>query len=264
MPSLPSGAAVAPDAAVAGPVPYAWDMTESAPATPRIGYVPGVTVAKWARVWGERFPGTPLDLVAVPQARQRAALAEGQVDMCFVRLPIDRDGLHAIPLYHEVAVVVVPKDHPIALFDEVSLADLDGERMQDAADLDAVEATLELVAAVGGAAVVPHALARLHHRRDLIYRPLTDVDPTRIALAWPVEHPGEFVEEFIGIVRGRSAGSSRTAGERDRRGRDGAGSGAGQGDRQRSAGGAQQGAGRRDGKPGRAGGTRGPRKRRGR
>ncbi|MEV5648868.1 LysR substrate-binding domain-containing protein [Nocardia sp. NPDC052254] len=242
-------------------------MTESAPATPRIGYVPGVTVAKWARVWAERFPGTPLELVAVPQARQREALAEGQIDMCFVRLPIVRDGLHAIPLYHEVAVAVVPKDHPVALFDEVSLADLDGERMQDASDLDDVAATVELVAAVGGAAVVPHSLARLHHRRDLIYRPLTDVDPTQIALAWPIDHPGEFVEEFIGIVRGRSAGSSRTAGERDRRGRDETrgrtGSGAGHGDRQRSGGGAKQGSGRRDGKP-RAGGTRGPRKRRGR
>ena len=119
-------------------------MTE--PASLRIGYVPGVTVAKWARVWAERFPGTPLDPVAVPQARQRAALTGGEVDMCFVRMPIDRDGLHAIPLYHEVAVAVVPKDHPIALFDEVSLADLDGERMQDATDPDTIAATLELVA----------------------------------------------------------------------------------------------------------------------
>ncbi len=243
-------------------------MTEPAPAAPRIGYVPGVTVAKWARVWAERFPRTPLDLVAVPQSRQREALAEGQVDMCFVRLPIDRDGLHAIPMYNEVAVAVVPKDHPVALFDEVSLTDLDGERMQDAADLDNIGSALDLVAAVGGAAVVPHSLARLHHRRDLIYRPLTDVDPTRIALAWPIDHPGEFVEEFIGIVRGRSAGSSRTAGERDRRGRDETrartGNGAAQGDRQRSPGGSKQGSGRRDTKPGRTGGTRGPRKRRGR
>ncbi|MEU6560886.1 LysR substrate-binding domain-containing protein [Nocardia nova] len=250
-------------------------MTESAPAPPRIGYVPGVTVAKWARIWAERFPGAPLDLVAIPQARQREALAGGEIDMCFVRMPIDRDGLHAIPLYHEVAVAVVPKEHPIALFDEVSLADLDGERMQDASDLDDIGSTLELVAAVGGAAVVPHSLARLHHRRDLIYRPLTDVDPTRIALAWPIDHPGEFVEEFIGVVRGRSAASSRTAGERDRRGRDEtdgqAGRGAAQDDR-RNASGAKSGAGkqggpkqgRRDAKSGRPGNSRGPRKRRGR
>ncbi|NKY53532.1 LysR substrate-binding domain-containing protein [Nocardia vermiculata] len=252
-------------------------MTESAPAL-RIGYVPGVTVAKWARVWAERFPDAPLELVAVPQARQRDALVRGEVDMCFVRLPLDRAELHAIPLYSEVAVAVVPKDHPIALFDEVSLADLDGERMQDASDIDALDATVELVAAVGGAAVVPHALARLHHRRDLIFRPVTDVEPTQVSLAWPIDDPGEYVEEFIGVVRGRSARSSRTAGERDRRGRGEAsgrsGSAAGT---DRRAPGSSAGTGRRGGavqrgdaarRAGAAGrgrpGKSGPRKRRGR
>ncbi|NKY84841.1 LysR substrate-binding domain-containing protein [Nocardia veterana] len=238
-------------------------MTDSAPAL-RIGYVPGVIVAKWARVWAERFPGTPLEPVAVPQAEQRDALTHGRVDMCFVRLPIDRDGLHAIPLYHEVAVAVVQKDHPIALFDEVSMADLAGERLQDAADPDAVGATLELVAAVGGAAVVPHSLARLHHRRDLIYRPLTDVDPTQIALAWPIEEPAELVEEFIGVVRGRTARSSRTAEERDRRGRSAEGAAAQRGNGR--SGGSHSAPARRGGtgKPARAGKSGGPRKRRGR
>lgn len=244
-------------------------MTESAPAALRIGYVPGVTVAKWARVWAERFPDVPLELIAVPQAQQRDALAQGRVDMCFVRLPIDRDGLHAIPLYHEVAVAVMQKDHPIGLFDEVSLADLEGERMQDATDLDAVGDTVELVAAVGGAAVVPQSLARLHHRRDLIYRPLTDVDPTQVALSWPIEDAVELAEEFIGVVRGRTARSSRTAGERDRRGRQDSGARAegvaAQRGRGRGDGGAKPAA-RRGGaaKPGRAGKAGGPRKRRGR
>ncbi|WP_227980864.1 LysR substrate-binding domain-containing protein [Nocardia spumae] len=249
-------------------------MTQPTPVSPRIGYVPGVTVAKWARVWAQRFPDAPLELVAVPQAQQRGALTEGRVDMCFVRLPIDREGLHAIPLYRELAVAVVPKDHPIALFEEVSSADLDDERMQDTGDIDAVGDALELVAAVGGAAVVPQSLARLHHRRDLIYRPLTDVDPTQIALAWPIDHPGEFVEEFIGIVRGRTANSSRTSGERDRREGEGTrartGGGAAQGGKGRAQGGAKQSAPRRggagQGRSGgtRSGGTRGRQKRRGR
>ncbi|OXR47584.1 Hca operon transcriptional activator HcaR [Nocardia cerradoensis] len=244
-------------------------MTESAPTALRIGYVPGVTVAKWARVWAERFPDVPLDVIAVPQAQQHEALAQGRVDMCFVRLPIEREGLHAIPLYHEVAVAVVPKDHPIGLFDEVSLADLDGERMQDASDLDAVGGTVELVAAVGGAAVMPQSLARLHHRRDLIYRPLTDVDPTQIALSWPIEDAVELAEEFIGVVRGRTARSSRTTGERDRRGRQDSGTRAEGGAAQRARGRGESGAkpaARRGGaaKPGRAGKAGGPRKRRGR
>jgi DNA-binding transcriptional LysR family regulator len=179
----------------------------AAPATLRVGFVPGVTVSKWERIWGRRFPDTPLELVAVAQADQESALREGRVDMCFVRLPIDRGDMNAIPLYRELPVVVVPKDHEISLFDEVGMADLANERLQDTADIDAAGATIELVAAGVGVAIVPHSIARLHHRRD---RTVTDTDDTEVALVWPSARTTELVEEFIGVVRGRSEHSSRS------------------------------------------------------
>ncbi|MGW4246085.1 LysR family transcriptional regulator [Nocardia sp. NPDC004722] len=176
----------------------------------RVGFVPGVTVTKWERIWAERFPDIALELTPIPMKEQEAALREGTVDMCFVRLPIDRDGMNAIPLYREVPVVVVPKDHPIAVFEQVATKDLTEERMQDASDLDEAAMTMELVAAVSGAAIVPHSIARLHHRKDLVYRLVTDVPETEIALAWPVAESAELAEEFVGVVRGRSARSSRS------------------------------------------------------
>lgn len=182
----------------------------AAPAALRVGFVPGVTVTKWERIWGQRFPETPLELAPLAQADQEPALREGRVDMCFVRLPIDRAGMNAIPLYRELPVVVVPKDHEIALFDEVTMADLADERLQDTADIDAVAAAIELVAAGVGVAIVPHSIARLHHRRDLVYRTVTDTGDTEIALAWPAARTGDSIEEFIGVVRGRSANSSRS------------------------------------------------------
>ncbi|WP_280309536.1 LysR family transcriptional regulator [Nocardia abscessus] len=175
----------------------------------RVGFVPGVTVSKWTRIWGERFPETSLEVIALTQADQEAALREGRVDMCFVRLPIDREGVSAIPLYREVPVVVVQKEHPLSVFDEVRMGDLTDERLQDTSDVDAIAAALELVAAAGGAAIVPHSLARLHHRRDLVYRPMLDVPDTEVALAWPTGHTSDLVEDFIGVVRGRSERSSR-------------------------------------------------------
>ncbi|WP_280401565.1 LysR family transcriptional regulator [Nocardia carnea] len=187
--------------------------TTAADTTPvplRVGFVPGVTVTKWERIWGRRLLETPLDMVAVAQAEQESALREGRVDMCFVRLPIDRAGMNAIPLYRELPVVVVPKDHAIALFDEVGMADLADERVQDTTDIDTVAAAIELVAAGVGVAVVPHSIARLHHRRDLVYRTVTDTGDTEIALAWPATRTTDAVEEFIGVVRGRSENSSRS------------------------------------------------------
>lgn len=185
------------------------EMNEIAPGVLRVGYVPGVTVSKWARIWAERFGDGSLELIGVPQAEQETALRQGRVEMCFVRLPIEREGMHAIPLYAESAVVVVPKDHPVALFEQIGIADLADERMQDAADIDALAGTVELVAAVGGAAIMPHSLARLHHRRDLVYRTVADAPSTQIALAWPVDRDSDVVQDFIGVVRGRTARSTR-------------------------------------------------------
>ena len=68
-----------------------------------MGHVPGVTLTKWRTRWDERLAAR-LDVVEVTEADQRRVLVDDAVDLCFVRLPIDREGLHAIPLYDEVTV----------------------------------------------------------------------------------------------------------------------------------------------------------------
>ncbi|MBC2643907.1 MULTISPECIES: LysR family substrate-binding domain-containing protein [unclassified Rhodococcus (in: high G+C Gram-positive bacteria)] len=191
----------------------------------RLAYVPGVTPTKWVRIWNERLPDVPLALVAVSAAEAPDRLRGGGADAGLVRLPIDRTGLSAIPLYTEIPVVVAPKDHVVAAVDEVSIADLDDEivlrPLDDPLEWDTVpgrpaqdrpETTsdaIELVAAGIGLLVVPQSLARLHHRKDLIYRTVTDGPESRIALSWPEDETTDLVEEFIGIVRGRTVNSSR-------------------------------------------------------
>ena len=177
----------------------------------RVGFVPGVTLTKWRRIWSERLRRVPLHVVEVTESGQRAALVSGDVDMCFVRLPIDTEGVHTIRLYDEVAVAVAPKDHPLAAFEEVTLADLSGETMVSD---DEAATGIDRVAWGAGILLVPQSVARSHSRRDLIHRPVTDAEPTTIALAWLVDNPHELIEEFIGIVRGRTANSSRTAASR--------------------------------------------------
>lgn len=197
------------------------------PASPsfRLAYVPGVTPTKWVRIWQERLPDIPLELVAVSAAEAHGVLRGGGADAGFLRLPVDRTELSAIPLYTETTVVVVPKDHLVAAVDEVTaeeLADevvfhplddtLDWERRpgRPARERPATTAdAVQLVAAGVGLLVVPQSLARLHHRRDLTYRPVTDAPQSQVALSWPEERTTDMVEDFIGIVRGRTVNSSR-------------------------------------------------------
>jgi DNA-binding transcriptional LysR family regulator len=176
-----------------------------------VGYVPGVTLTKWREVWAERFPRRPLEVIEVDQDDQRRALDDGEVDVCFVRLPIELDELHLIKLYEELPVAWVSKDHLLAAADdEVALADLAEETVVTTV----TGFHLDLVAAGEGVLLVPQSVARSHSRRDFTYRIVTDAPSTTVGLAWLKDNPHELIEEFIGVVRGRTANSSRTAKER--------------------------------------------------
>lgn len=170
-----------------------------------VAFVPGVTPGKWARIWSERLPRETLDLRPLAPSEALNALRDGTADMALLRDTAADDELHAIPLYRERPVVVAPKDHPVAAFEELTLAELDGELILDGQDLD----TVELVAAGVGLAVMPQSLARAHSRRDVIARPLTDHPDTGISLVWLRSNDRPQVQTFIGIVRGRTANSSR-------------------------------------------------------
>ncbi|MFG2278546.1 LysR family substrate-binding domain-containing protein [Streptomyces asoensis] len=201
-------------------------MTDSADSPSfRLAYVPGVTPAKWVRIWQERLPDIPLTLLQVTAEEASVVLREGAADAAFVRLPVDRTVFSAIPLYTETTVVVVPRDHVITAAEEITLDDLADEVVLHPLDdvmgwerppgepaferPATTEDAVELVAANIGVLVVPQSLARLHHRRDLTYRTVADAPGSDVALAWPEEATTDLVEDFIGIVRGRTVNSTR-------------------------------------------------------
>jgi DNA-binding transcriptional LysR family regulator len=196
----------------------------------RVGFVAGVTPDKWARVWAERMPRRPLDLLPLPEGNGLPQLHSGDLDMCFVRLPVDRDGLHLIPLYDEQPVVVVSTDHPVAAYEEIDVTELADEHLlQDPDDVPAwrdvatevadgsrhpaptmpLRQAVETVAAGAGVLVLPMSLARLHHRKDVTHVRVTGVPTTRVGLAWRTDLQDDRVDAFIGVVRGRTANSSR-------------------------------------------------------
>jgi len=196
----------------------------------RVGFVPGVMPDKWGRTWAERMPRRPLDLVPLGDGDGVAMVRAGELDMCFVRLPVDREGLHLIPLYDEQPVVVVAREHPVAAYEEIDVGDLADEHLLQ--DPDTVPAwrdvatevrdgtrhhvpamtlrqAVESVAAEAGIVVVPMSLARLHHRKDVMAVRVAGVPTTKVGLTWRVDDEDERVQAFIGVVRGRTANSSR-------------------------------------------------------
>src|SRR6478735_5725850 len=192
------------------PAPDAPDAIAGAePRMLRISYVAGVTPGKWIRRWEERMQDIPLRAFMVDDADQLQVLRDSAADMAFVRLPVDREGLSVIPLYEEQPVVVAPKGHEISVFEEVALADLAQESFLDVAALGGPETALQVVASGAGLVILPMPVARHFNVKDTVARKLTGAPTTEIALAWPAEATDDVLEEFIGVVRGRTAQSSR-------------------------------------------------------
>lgn len=146
----------------------------------------------------------------MPEADAERLVREGALDMALVRGEVDRDGLHYVALYSEVPVAVVAADHPATTYDEIAVADLAGELdvLAEFPDLDLAMA-VETVAAGSGYLVIPMSLARLHNRKDVEHRPVTDAAEYPVGLTWLKDNEDPDTQAFVGIVRGRTVRSSR-------------------------------------------------------
>ncbi|MGW9114311.1 substrate-binding domain-containing protein [Microbacterium sp. NPDC055683] len=198
-----------------------------APGVLRLGAVPGATPGRWIDRWNERMPHIALELVPLDADDARRALDERRVDAAIVRRPIDEAGLHVIPLYDEVPVVVVSADSELTVVDELTADDLAGSVLLVPRDdvlgsldlpgtvapsFEPLETTADAIATAAtgvGVVVVPMSLARLHHRRDVTYRPLAGGPLSPVAFAWLRDRDGDDVQALVGIIRGRTANSSR-------------------------------------------------------
>ena len=188
----------------------------------RVGFVTGSTPDKWARHWRDRRRER-LELVPLTEAEQVDGVRDGSLDRAIVRLPVDRDGLHCVRLYDELQVAVASRDHVLAAADEeVTTADLVDEQLvrphasgwaPDADQLDwppmDEREAIETVAAGTGIVIVPMAVARLHQRKDVVTRVVTDLEPTTIALVWRIERDDDVTQAFVGVTKGRTANTSR-------------------------------------------------------
>jgi DNA-binding transcriptional LysR family regulator len=201
------------------------------PVTFSVAFAAGVTPTKWTRLWAERRPDVPLEVFRSEPGEQETVLRDGRATVSLVRLPINDEGLSVIALYREIPVVVMAKDHPLADSDSFVVADLAEDHLlqnpdevpewRDVADeirngtrrelpeVRNLDDTMELVAAGVGIVILPHSLARLHSRKDVVSRPVEDVAETQVSLAWLAAETTDLIEEFVGIVRGRTAASSR-------------------------------------------------------
>lgn len=213
----------------------------------RLGFVRGTAPSKWAKRW-QQAGGAPLELVplhVIAFGRNQGPIEGGPVDVTLERtrpgeFPEGAAGpnpsRHAVRLYTEAVALVVSADHELAGETSIAVSDLGLVTLLDHGDhlaqwpkarpwedpswkpAGAADA-LALVATGAGAILLPLPLARqLSSRREHAVLPVVgddDLEGGMIWASWDVTRDAADVQQLAGIMRGRTARSSRSGADGD-------------------------------------------------
>jgi DNA-binding transcriptional LysR family regulator len=192
-----------------------------------VGFFIGDPVGRLARAFTEVRPEVTLEVIRIYWSDQTDVLRDGRVDVAFVHLPIDEDGLAVARLYTEPRLALLPASHPLADREQLSITELaddpvilhrgastaweafhntdprpDGRRPRPGPTVSNIEEKLEHVAAGRAISFVPaSAAAAIHLPADVVARPVIDIPPTEIGLAWNAARESGLIAAFVQTAR---------------------------------------------------------------
>ncbi|WP_414941733.1 LysR family transcriptional regulator [Amycolatopsis sp. cmx-11-51] len=176
--------------------------------------------------FAQRLPDVVIEPKRFDWGGEVAAVRDGLVDAAFIWLPADTNGLHTEVVALEQRMVGLAADHRLAKRRSVTIKHLqtepimwtskapkpwvdwwavnprpDGSEPVWGPQNDNVEEMLEQVA--GGLAICigPSSMATYYARPDLVWLPITDIEPLRIAIAYPLSSTNPLVAAFAAAVR---------------------------------------------------------------
>ncbi|NUT95561.1 MAG: LysR family transcriptional regulator [Saccharothrix sp.] len=151
---------------------------------------------------------------------QVVALRDGRADVALLPGPFDDADVDAEPLVTETRVVAVAAGDPLADREALCLADLAGRTLPDGTpaddegagppsrggprprDLAEIFNMVELGDMVW---FLPTSLARRHPRPGVAYRPVVDLPPFTLSVAWPRNSRSRAVAAFVRAATGVAA-----------------------------------------------------------
>ena len=177
------------------------------------------------RAFRERSPDVAIEVRELPPADQVEALKRGDLDVGFVRAPLEEPQLSSENIRTERLVLALPADHRLAIRERVALSAVSREPfvffprargpgffdllisvcrssgftphiVQEAPQID----VLALVAAGFGLSILPESVRELR-RADIVLRPIIGAPTTELRLVWRSGDPSPAVLRFIETVR---------------------------------------------------------------
>ncbi|WP_308013665.1 LysR family transcriptional regulator [Streptomyces beigongshangae] len=207
----------------------------------RIGFVAtgaGAFGRRVRDVHAARRPDVTLEPKRFDWGGEAEALRQGLADVAFLWLPTDLSGLRTEVVAEEPRWVAVARTHALAGRADVGIREVadepvvwtrkapqqwvdwwavnprpDGSAPRWGPENDNVEEMLEHVATGSAICFGTESMARYYAHPDLVWRRVRDIEPLRIAVAWPGEKPSPLVRDFLATVRELAAENGTNGGE---------------------------------------------------
>lgn len=146
-----------------------------------------------------RHPGVSVALREFGYGDPSAGLAGSEVDVAFVRPPVECDAdLVFEALLDESCVAAVASDHHLAREDALSLHQLRKEPLVEA---NTVDECLQMVASGAGVTLTPASTERFHARPGVRFVPVTDIDCSTVGVAYRRDAVSPAAQAFAGVAR---------------------------------------------------------------
>jgi DNA-binding transcriptional LysR family regulator len=157
----------------------------------------------------------PVELLLGGPGDQTPALLDGRADVALVPTPYDGQGLDSEPLVTSPRLVALAASDPLAARRSLRLSDLAGRELPNGSraeegdvrapsgshkvrDLSQIFSLVEVGSLVW---YLPQWLAERHPRPGVAYRPVEDLPPVTLSLAWPAESRSAAVAAFVRAAR---------------------------------------------------------------
>jgi DNA-binding transcriptional LysR family regulator len=183
--------------------------------------------------FGRRHPDVLVEPKRVDWSGETAALHSDEADVAFLWLPADTDGLRVEEVSVEQRCAALHLGHPLAAREQLHADELnpypimwtrlaprfwvdwwavnprpDGSEPTWGPTNENVEEMLEQVAAGVAYCIAPESMARFYARPDLVWIPIVDIEPLRIALAWRTDDGSPLLQAFAEVVRELAAATA--------------------------------------------------------
>ncbi|MFC7896992.1 LysR family transcriptional regulator [Streptomyces sp. NPDC057381] len=178
--------------------------------------------------FSRRRPGWRAEMRQAAWSDPSAGLADSDVDVALVRLPFPgQEALRVLPLFSEPRCVALAETHPLADRETIGFHELrhepfvaappetgrwreywlaaderDGRPARVGAVTEHPDDWLTAIANGYGVALAPESAARFYTRPGVVYRPVTGVSPSEVAVAWaPAADDDPVVQDFVRCCR---------------------------------------------------------------